>query len=156
MPPPLPPVQRTGVDSSLKITPPYQPSPRSHCRVGLHIVLFEACSAFTHVAAYTLARSPLYATAVRETGHFVTSMPAPVASGWSGCRAGLAPAGEAPPFHGARGERSFAAPKQALAPDYLPSYLVAIRQQVPSWPDEKSGDYDGLLDITRRGGKDGA
>ncbi len=33
--------------------------------------------------------------------HFVTSMPAPVASGWSGCRSGLAPAGKAPPFHGA-------------------------------------------------------
>ena len=33
--------------------------PRSHCRVGLHIVLFGACSAFTHVAAYTLARSPI-------------------------------------------------------------------------------------------------
>jgi hypothetical protein len=33
--------------------------PRSHCRVGLHIVLFEACSAFTHVAACTLARSPI-------------------------------------------------------------------------------------------------
>jgi hypothetical protein len=33
--------------------------PWSHCRVGLHIVLFEACSAFAHVAAYTLARSPI-------------------------------------------------------------------------------------------------
>src|SRR5262249_36090097 len=28
-------------------------------RVGLHIVLFEACSAFTRVAACTLARSPM-------------------------------------------------------------------------------------------------
>jgi hypothetical protein len=27
-------------------------------------------------------------------GHFVTSMPAPVASGWSGCRVGLAPTGK--------------------------------------------------------------
>jgi hypothetical protein len=27
-------------------------------RVGLHIVLFEACSAFTRVAARTLALSP--------------------------------------------------------------------------------------------------
>jgi hypothetical protein len=26
--------------------------------------------------------------------HFVTSMPAPVASGWSGCRVGLAPTGK--------------------------------------------------------------
>ena len=31
-------------------------------------------------------------------------MPAPVASGWSGRRAGLAPAGKAPPCHGARGD----------------------------------------------------
>src|SRR6266478_4234084 len=32
--------------------------PRNHYRVGLHIVLFEDCSAFTRVAACTLARSP--------------------------------------------------------------------------------------------------
>ena len=32
--------------------------PRNHYRVGLHIVLFEDCSAFIHVAACTLARSP--------------------------------------------------------------------------------------------------
>jgi hypothetical protein len=38
--------------------------------------------------------------------HFDTSMPAPVASGWSGCRAGLAPAGKAPPFYGARGAQT--------------------------------------------------
>src|SRR5262249_55158597 len=36
-----------------------------HCRVGLHIVLFEVCSAFTHVAACTLARSPYFVTAIR-------------------------------------------------------------------------------------------
>src|ERR1035437_4218179 len=34
-------------------------------------------------------------------------MPAPVASGWSGRRVGLAPAGNAPPCHGARGKRHF-------------------------------------------------
>ena len=33
--------------------------PRNHYRVGLHIVLFEDCSAFTHVAACTLAQSPI-------------------------------------------------------------------------------------------------
>src|ERR1700731_2593317 len=32
--------------------------PRFHFRVGLHIDLFEVCSAFTCVAACTLARSP--------------------------------------------------------------------------------------------------
>src|SRR5271166_3142219 len=33
-------------------------------------------------------------------------MPAPVASGWSGRRVGLAPTGKAPPFHGAHGSRT--------------------------------------------------
>src|SRR5271169_2469684 len=39
--------------------------------------------------------------------HFVSSMPAPVASGWSDCRVGLAPAGKAPLCHGARGHATF-------------------------------------------------
>jgi energy-coupling factor transporter ATP-binding protein EcfA2 len=57
---------------------------------GLHIDLFEVCSAFTRVfgphacaACYTEGFS-----------HFVTSMTAPVASGWSGRRVGLAPTGK--------------------------------------------------------------
>jgi len=33
-------------------------------------------------------------------------MSAPVASGWSGRRVGLAPTGKAPPCHGARGQRT--------------------------------------------------
>src|ERR1700694_3526503 len=57
--------------------------PRFHFRVGLHIVLFEDCSAFTHVAACTLARSPIRDPLTRGFRHFVASMPAPVASGWS-------------------------------------------------------------------------
>jgi len=69
--------------------------PRNGHRVGLRINRFEACSAFTHVAACTLALSPYFVTRLSEGfRHFVTSMPAPVASGWSGCRAGLAPAGK--------------------------------------------------------------
>ena len=52
------PVQRMGVLVAQK-SPTRISLPRSHCRVGLHIVLFEVCSAFTHVAAYTLARSPI-------------------------------------------------------------------------------------------------
>src|SRR3984893_8624704 len=80
--------------------------PRKGCRVGLHIGIFEACSAFTHVAARTLARSPIRDPLPEGFRHFVTSMPAPVASGWSGCRVGLAPTGKAPPYHGAHGKRS--------------------------------------------------
>jgi len=32
---------------------------------------------------------------------FVTSVAAPVASGWSVCRVGFTPTGKAPPYHGA-------------------------------------------------------
>jgi hypothetical protein len=40
--------------------------PRFHVRIGLHIVLFEVCSAFTRVAACTLAQSPYVVTAIRR------------------------------------------------------------------------------------------
>ena len=68
--------------------------PRKGHRVGLRIVLFEACSAFTRVAACTLALSPIRDTLIEGFSHFVASMTAPIASGWSGCRVGLAPTGK--------------------------------------------------------------
>ena len=68
--------------------------PRKGCRVDLRIVLFEACSAFTRVAACTLALSPIRDTLIEGFSHFVTSMTALIASGWSGCRVGLAPTGK--------------------------------------------------------------
>src|SRR5712672_2065031 len=88
----LPPLPRCSswAYSSL-ISPGRISLPRKGCRVGLHIVLFEACSAFTRVAACTLARSPIRDPLPEGFRHFVASMPAPVASGWSGCRVGLAP-----------------------------------------------------------------
>jgi hypothetical protein len=48
--------------------------------------------------------------AARSHRHFVSSMSAPVASGWSGRRMGLAPTGKASPCHGARGKPTFLAP----------------------------------------------
>jgi len=68
--------------------------PRKGCRVGLRIVLFEACSAFTHVTACTLALSPIRDTHSEGFSYFVTSIAAPVASGWSGRRVGFAPTGK--------------------------------------------------------------
>ena len=72
-----------------------QPSPFSW-RVGFRIARFEACSAFTHVAAHMVAKPPL---AARYIGVLqTTSLPpssAPTATGWSdSCRAGFAPAVE--------------------------------------------------------------
>src|SRR5450755_2723109 len=42
----------------------------------------------------TLALSPIRDTLIEGFSHFVTSMTAPIASGWSGCRVGLAPTGK--------------------------------------------------------------
>jgi hypothetical protein len=60
----------------------------------LRIVLFEACSAFTRVTACTLALSPIRDTHSEGFSYFVTSIAAPVASGWSGRRVGLPPTGK--------------------------------------------------------------
>src|SRR5207302_223750 len=68
--------------------------PRKGCRVDLRIVLFEACSAFTRVTACILALSPIRDTLIEGFSHFVTSMTAAIASGWSVCRVGLAPTGK--------------------------------------------------------------
>src|SRR6202048_4259093 len=68
--------------------------PRKGRRVGLRIVLFEACSAFTRVTACTLAPSPIRDALSEGFSYFVTSIAAPVAFGWSVCRVGLAPTGK--------------------------------------------------------------
>src|SRR5437762_8366275 len=91
----LPPLPRcSGWAYSSLISPSRVSLPRKGPRVGLHIDLFEACSAFTRVAACTLALSPIRDTLIEGFSHFVTSMTAPIASGWSGCRVGLAPTGK--------------------------------------------------------------
>src|SRR5246127_208968 len=103
----LPPLPRcsSGAYSSL-IYPRRVSLPRKGRRVGLHIVLFEACSAFTRVTACTLTLSPIRDPLIEGFSHLVTSMTAPTASGWSGCRMGLSPTGKAPPFHGAHPMRT--------------------------------------------------
>ena len=62
----------------------------------------SACaSSISRLAQRSLALRPAHSRCHRFVArlpegfsHFVTSMTAPVASGWSGCRAGLAPAGK--------------------------------------------------------------
>ena len=60
--------------------PPHRPSP-SPRRVGTCIMNFEACSAFTHVTACTLAESPLRPSSTGGFSSFVTSTAAPIATG---------------------------------------------------------------------------
>src|SRR4029453_15543832 len=78
---PLP--RRSGWAYYLAHSPSRISLPRKGCRVGLRIVLFEACSAFTRVTACTLALSPIRDTHSEGFSYFVTSIAAPAASGWS-------------------------------------------------------------------------
>src|SRR5271166_1300815 len=80
----LPPLPRcSGWASSSLVSPNRVSLPRFHVRIGLHVVLFEVCSAFTRVAACTLALSPIRDTLIEGFSHLVTSMTAPIASGGS-------------------------------------------------------------------------
>jgi len=67
----------------------------------------EACSAFTRVAACTLARSPIRDPLSQGFRHFVSSMPAPVASGGSESPGGTCTHWKAPPCHGAHPKPTF-------------------------------------------------
>jgi len=59
-----------------------RPSPKFR-RVGSCITLYEACSAFTRVTACTLAESPKATLYTEGFADFVTSIDAPIATGWS-------------------------------------------------------------------------
>src|SRR5712671_4440016 len=75
-------------------TQPYQPSPKGLSGRPAHrpfrglLGVHSRCG--LHTRAVTVYRDPLS----EGFSHFVTSMTAPVASGWSGRRVGLAPTGK--------------------------------------------------------------
>src|SRR6476469_3195025 len=86
MPPPLP---RCSSGAYSRLISPIRVSlPRKGHRVGLHIVLFEACSAFTRVAACTLARSPYFVTRYPKASDISSPpcllrlLPAGAVAGW--------------------------------------------------------------------------
>jgi len=67
--------------------------PRKPGRVGLRIVLFEVGSASLACGLHTRAVTVFRDTLSEGFSHFVTSIAAPVASGWSVRRVGFAPTG---------------------------------------------------------------
>src|ERR1700686_1785247 len=78
----------SGWAYSSLISPSRVSLPRKGHRVGLHIVLFEACSAFTRVAACTLARSPYFVTRYPKASDISSPpcllrlLPAGAVAGW--------------------------------------------------------------------------
>src|SRR6516165_271169 len=100
----------------------------------------EACSAFTCVAACTLARLPIRDPLSEGFRHFVTSMPTPVASGWSESPGGPCTHWKAPPCHGAHpqralslcnGNRSSCPIAGSLAPDSFPLRDTHLPLELP-------------------------
>src|SRR5882757_7544065 len=79
----------------------------------------QSPGALTRVAACTLARSPIRDPLSEGFRHFVASMPAPVASGWSESPGGPRTHWKAPPFHGARRYRPFTRLRKAVFPTLL-------------------------------------
>src|SRR5215469_8194979 len=77
----------------LCFTQPYQPSPKGLSGRPAHCPFRGLLSVHSryglHARAVTVYRAPLS----EGFSHLVTSTAAPVASGWSGCRVGLAPTG---------------------------------------------------------------
>ena len=116
---PLPPAQRLGAcfahfPSPIRL-------PRSRSRVGLRIVLVEACSAFTRVTACTLALSP-----IRDTLH-QRPQPFRYLHSCSGCfRLERLPGGTFTP----RGKRRLCTAPRSGHSDHANLNLVAGRQSL--------------------------
>src|ERR1700724_744736 len=86
----------------------------------------QSPGALTRVAACTLARSPIRDPLPEGFRHFVASMPAPVASGWSESPGGACTHWKAPPCHGAHPTPTLAARVRGVR------YLIRQRTFGPS------------------------
>src|SRR5882762_590400 len=92
----LPPLPRRSVWAYCfrSVTQPYQPSPKGLSGRPAHRPFRGLLSVHSRYGLHTRAVTVYRDTLTRGFSHFVTSMTAPVASGWSGCRVGLAPTGK--------------------------------------------------------------
>src|SRR5580692_10988693 len=72
---------------------PYQPSPKGLSGRPAHRPFRGLLGVHSRYALHTRAVTVYCDTLTRGFSHFVTSMTASVASGWSGCRVGFAPTG---------------------------------------------------------------
>src|ERR1700680_4807770 len=91
--PPLP--RRSGwAYCFAHFTQPYQPSPIWPSGRPAHCPFRGLLGVHSRYGLHTRAGTVYSVTLSEGFSHFVTSMTAPVASGWSGCRVGLAPTGK--------------------------------------------------------------
>jgi hypothetical protein len=73
-----------GIPRALSFIPLARRRPSPNLRwVGSRNARFEACSAFTHVPACMLAKSPNGTLYTEDSDEFVASFAAPIATGWN-------------------------------------------------------------------------
>ena len=104
------PVQRPGVILA-QLTRPYQPSPVRRPGRPAHRP-FRGLLGVHSRCGLTLARSPIRDPLIEGFSHFVTSLTAPFASGWSEAPGGPCTHWKAPPCHGAHPKRSLLSPAE--------------------------------------------
>src|SRR5277367_2077842 len=75
-------------------TQPYQPSPKGSSGRPAHCPFRGLLGVHSRYGLHTRAVTVYRDTLAEGFSHFVTSIAAPVASGWSDCRVGLAPTGK--------------------------------------------------------------
>ena len=73
---------------------PYQSSPKGLSGRPAHRPFRDLLGVHSRYGLHTRAVTVYRDTLTRGFSHFVTSMTAPLASGWSGCRVGLTPTGK--------------------------------------------------------------
>jgi hypothetical protein len=83
-----------GRTVSLIRSQPYQPSPKGGSGRPAHHPFRGLLGVHSRYGLHTRAVTVYRDTLTRGVSHFVASMTAPVASGWSGCRVGLTPTGK--------------------------------------------------------------
>src|SRR6478736_6260073 len=93
----------------------------------------QSPGALTRVAACTLARSPIRDPLSEGFRHFVASMPAPVASGWSESPGGACTHWKAPPCHGARPRRSLNFANPILSEISVVACSISATEFVPRY-----------------------
>src|SRR5262245_18291316 len=89
---PLP--RHSGWATFAHSTQPYQPSPKGLSGRPAHRPFRGLLSVHSRYGLHTRAVTVFRDTLTEGFSHFVTSIAAPVASGWSVCRVGFAPTGE--------------------------------------------------------------
>src|SRR5207302_11440004 len=83
-----------GRITSLIHPQPYQPSPKGSSGRPAHRPFRGLLDVHSRYGLHTRAVTVYRDTLTEGFSHFVTSIAAPVASGWSGCRVGLTPTGK--------------------------------------------------------------